>query len=137
MAQLHTLCGPFAPRSRARRLDDLPFREQLTRARVLSKLFARFDAALAARSFLAVGGQIVDAILVEARRSRLTKDKKSSLRGGTTPASWSKARHRQIDRNGCWTLKRGHKLKPSPEGAPCQAMSRTRPATTAVSLVPC
>src|SRR5512134_3981076 len=36
------------------------YREQLTRAGALAKLFARFDAMLAERGFLAMGGQIVD-----------------------------------------------------------------------------
>ena len=36
------------------------YREQLTRVGGLAKLFARFDAMLAERGFLAMGGQIVD-----------------------------------------------------------------------------
>ncbi len=96
------------------------YREQLTRAGALARLFARFDAMLAERGFLAMGGQIVDATVVEARRPRLTKDEKQTLRDGSTPAGWSKARTRQIDRDGRWTIKRGRKAKP-PEGAPRQA----------------
>lgn len=96
------------------------FREQLTRAGALAALFARFDAMLAERGFLAMGGQIVDATIVEARRPRLTKEEKAVLRGGGTPEGWSKARTRQIDRDGRWTLKRGRKAKP-PEGAQRQA----------------
>jgi IS5 family transposase len=76
------------------------YREQLTRAGALAKLFARFDAMLAERGFLAMGGQIVDATVVEARRPRLTKDEKQTLRDGGTPEGWSKARTRQIDRDG-------------------------------------
>lgn len=52
------------------------YREHLTRAGALARLFARFDAMfdamLAERGFLAMGGQIVDATVVEARRPRLT-----------------------------------------------------------------
>ncbi len=96
------------------------YREQLTRAGALAALFARFDAMLAERGFLAMGGQIVDATIVEARRPRLTKEEKATLRGGDTPEGWSKARTRQIDRDGRWTLKRGRKAKP-PDGAPRQA----------------
>lgn len=91
------------------------YREQLTRAGALAKLFARFDAMLAERGFLAMGGQIVDATVVEARRPRLTKEEKATLRDGGTPGGWSKARQRQIDRDGRWTIKRGRKAKP-PEG---------------------
>jgi IS5 family transposase len=93
------------------------YRERLTRAGALTRLFARFDAMLAERGFLAMGGQIVDATVVEARRPRLTKDEKASLRDGGTPESWSKARTRQIDRDGRWTMKRGRKATP-PEGGP-------------------
>jgi len=96
------------------------FREQPTRAGALAKLFARFDAVLHERGYLAMGGQIVDATVVEARRPRLTRGEKAILRGGGTPEGWSKARTRQIDRDGRWTLKRGRKAKP-PEGAPRQA----------------
>ena len=51
------------------------FREQLVRAGAFERLFARFDAALAERGYLAMGGQIVDATIVEARRPRLTQDR--------------------------------------------------------------
>jgi len=48
----------------------------------LARLFARFDAMLAELGFLAMGGQIVDATVVEARRPRLTKEEKASVRDG-------------------------------------------------------
>lgn len=70
------------------------YREQLTRAGALARLFARFDATLAERGFIAIGGQIVDATVVEARRLRLTREEKATLRDGETPAGWSKARTR-------------------------------------------
>ena len=92
------------------------FREQLTRSGTLAKLFERFDRLLHERGYLAMGGQIVDATVIEARKPRLTKDDKATLRDGSTPSGWSKARTRQIDRDGRWTLKRGKKLPP-PEGA--------------------
>ena len=57
----------------------------------------------------------MDATVIEARKPRLTRDEKAMLRGGGTPAGWSKARTRQIDRDGRWTLKRGRKPVP-PEG---------------------
>ena len=109
--------------------DDVPdaktvwlFREQLTRAGVLERLFARFDQLLHARGYLAMGGQIIDATVIEARRPRLTKDEKATLRDGGTPPGWSKARTRQIDRDGRWTIRRGKKAPP-PEGAQRQATS--------------
>jgi hypothetical protein len=46
------------------------YREQLTRAGALARLFARFDPALAERVRLAMGGQIVDATMVGTRTGR-------------------------------------------------------------------
>jgi IS5 family transposase len=91
------------------------FREQLVRAGAFEALFARFDAALAERGYLAKGGQIVDATIVEARRPRLRQDEKEVVKGGGIPEEWKAARTRQIDRDGRWTLKRGKK-KPTPPG---------------------
>ncbi len=70
-----------------------------------------------------MGGQIVDATVVEARRPRLTKDEKQTLRDGGTPEGWSKARTRQIDREGRWTLNRGRKARLPEGGAPRQAVA--------------
>jgi IS5 family transposase len=98
------------------------FREQLTRAGTLGRLFERFDRLLHDRGYLAMGGQIVDATVIEARRPRLTKHEKQTLRDGGTPVGWSKARTRQIDRDGRWTIKRGRKVPP-PESAQRQAAS--------------
>lgn len=64
----------------------------------------------------AMGGQIVDATVVEARRPWLTQDEKRTLRARGTPEGWSKARTRQIDRGGRWTIKRG-RTPPPAEGA--------------------
>ncbi|MBV9734564.1 MAG: IS5 family transposase [Acidisphaera sp.] len=96
------------------------YREQLTRTGALAQLFERFDRVLHERGYLAMGGQIVDATVIEARRPRLTRDEKQTLRDGVTPVGWSKARGRQIDRDGRWTIKRGKKTPP-PEGAQRQA----------------
>jgi IS5 family transposase len=103
------------------------FREQLTRAGALGRLFERFDALLREREYLAMGGQIVDATVVQARRPRLSKEETESVRGGGTPPGWSKARTRQIDRNGRWTTKRGRKARrPRAQSAGPWARSRCR-----------
>ena len=68
------------------------------------------------RGYLAMGGQIVDATIVEARRPRLTQAEKDTLRSGGTPAEWKPARRAQIDRDGRWTLKRGKKRDQPPAG---------------------
>ena len=99
------------------------FREQLVRAGAFERLFARFDAALAERGYLAMGGQIVDATIVEARRPRLTQAEKDVVKGGGIPEDWTPARTRQIDRDGRWTLKRGRKKPPASGGAARTAAS--------------
>ena len=91
------------------------FREQLTRAGAIERLFQRFDRTLRERGVLAMGGQILDATVVQARPARLTAEEKAVIRDGGTPAGWSPARRAQIDRDARWTLKRGRK-RPPPEG---------------------
>ena len=85
------------------------FREQLTRAGAIERLFTRFDAVLRAAGYLAMGGQIVDATVVQARRPRLNRDEKATVKGGAVPEGWSKAKRAQMDTDGRWTLKRGRK----------------------------
>jgi IS5 family transposase len=93
------------------------FREQLTKAGAIERLFARFDALLREQGILAMGGQIVDATIVQARPARLTADEKAALRRGDTPEDWPPARRAQIDRDARWTLRRGRKRRPQ-EGQP-------------------
>lgn len=85
------------------------YREQLVCAGALKRLFARFDRVLREKGYLAMGGQIVDATIIEARRPRLTETEKETIKGGGVPAEWKPARRAQIDRDGRWTLKRGKK----------------------------
>jgi IS5 family transposase len=103
------------------------FREQLTRAGAVQRLFDRFDAVLNDRGYLAMGGQIVDATVIEARRPRLSAGEKATIKGGGTPEHWSKAKRAQMDRDGRWTLKRGRK-KPKSEGAARAATEIVVPA---------
>ena len=90
------------------------FREQLARAGAVETLFARFDTLLPAKGRLAMGGQIVDATVIEARRPRLTQAEKDTIKGGGVPAQWKPARRAQIDRDGRWTIKRGRKREVPP-----------------------
>jgi IS5 family transposase len=85
------------------------YREQLARAGAAEQLFARFDTLLREKGWLAMGGQIIDATVIEARRPRLTRAEKDTIKGGGTPAEWTPARRAQIDRDGRWTIKRGKK----------------------------
>jgi transposase, IS5 family len=70
------------------------------------------------KGWLAMGGQIVDATVIEARRPRLTKLEKDTIKGGGVPSEWKPARRAQIDRDGRWTLKRGRKRETPANQAP-------------------
>lgn len=77
-------------------------------------LFARFDRALTERGYLALGGQLVDASIVEAPRQRLTVAEKQLIRSGEQP-DWPEAKVRHQDTEARWTIKRGRvKKKPGP-----------------------
>jgi transposase, IS5 family len=94
------------------------YREQLGRVGAVERLFARFDEILRVKGWLAMGGQIVDATVIEARRPRLTKLEKDTIKGGGVPSEWKPARRAQIDRDGRWTLKRGRKRETPANQAP-------------------
>jgi transposase, IS5 family len=87
----------------------------LARADAAERLFARFDALLKAKRWLAMGGQTVDATVIEARRPRLTQAEKETIKGGGTPAERTPARRAQIDRDRRWTIKRGRQ-RPAASG---------------------
>ena len=97
------------------------WRERLTRSGAFERLFEAFDRHLRERGYIAQGGQIVDATIIEVRRPRLTEREEEIVKRGEVPAHWSEARRHQIDRDGRWTLKRGRKregddsLKREPE----------------------
>jgi transposase, IS5 family len=70
-------------------------------------LFARFDAELKERGYFALGGQIVDASIVEALKQRMTKDEKAQIRRGKVPPRpAAKAPHKDADAR--WAIKRQH-----------------------------
>jgi IS5 family transposase len=64
-----------------------------------------------------MGGQIVEATVVEARRPRRSEGDKTTVKGGGVPAGWSPAKRAQMDTDGRWTIKRGRR-RPPRLGAP-------------------
>src|SRR5271169_758219 len=88
--------------------------EHLARAGATERLFTRFDALLRAEGWLAMGGQIIDATVIEARRPRLTQTEKQTLKGGGTTTEWKPARRAQIDHDGRWTIEHGKKREAAP-----------------------
>lgn len=94
------------------------FREKLTRVGAIQALFDRFDAALRASGYIAMGGQIVDASLIAAPKQRNTEEEKNELKEGRIPEEWkakpAKLRHK--DRDARWTVKFS-KAKERPDGS--------------------
>jgi len=86
------------------------FREALVTAGAMEELFVQFDRALTERGYFALGGQLIDASIIEAPRQRLTVEEKRQIRSGERP-DWpaAKARHKDIEAR--WTVKRGRVKK--------------------------
>jgi len=83
------------------------FREQLTEAKLVIKLFERFDKFLRKSGFTARKGQIVDASIVPAPRQRNSRDENSQIKEGQIPEGWSENKKRQKDTDARWTKKNG------------------------------
>ena len=81
------------------------FRERLVKAKAIDRLFARFDAALKDRGYLAMGGQIIDATVVPAPKQRNTQEEKTAIKEGRIPREWAPAKVRQKDRDARWSIK--------------------------------
>lgn len=94
------------------------FREKLTKAEAIKPLFARFDAALRAAGYIAMGGQIVDASLISAPKQRNSEDEKKAIKEGRIPEDWKSkpAKLAHKDRDAKWTVKFS-KAKPKPDGS--------------------
>ena len=83
------------------------FREALTQAGAVERLFALFDQQLRAAGYLAMSGQLVDASIVAAPKQRNTKQEKQAIKEGRIPEGWQDkpAKLRQKDRDARWTIK--------------------------------
>jgi IS5 family transposase len=83
------------------------FREKLTKADAIKRLFEQFDTTLRQAGYIAMGGQIVDASLIAAPKQRNTEDEKAAIKQGRIPEEWKAkpAKLRQKDRDARWTVK--------------------------------
>jgi transposase, IS5 family len=95
------------------------FREALKKANAIDALFHRFDEALRASGYLAMGGQIIDAAIVAAPKQRNTDEEKKAIKQDRIPDGWKDkpAKLRQKDRDARWTIKYT-KAKSEESGAP-------------------
>jgi IS5 family transposase len=83
------------------------FREQLTEAKLVKKLFDQFDDFLRKNGFSAQKGPIVDASIVAAPKQRNSRDETKQIKEGQTPDDWSKNKKRRKDVDARWTKKGG------------------------------
>ncbi len=83
------------------------FREQLTEAGRIKRLFEEFEAFLQEKGFSARKGQIIDASIVEAPRQRNSREENQQIKEGQTPEGWSEQKKRQKDTDARWTKKNG------------------------------
>ena len=86
------------------------FRERLTRAGAIDRLFRRFDTAIRAAGYIAMSGQIIDSFLVAAPKQRNTRDEKQAAKAGRSaheiwPDQPAKARQKDVDAR--WTIQTG------------------------------
>jgi transposase, IS5 family len=83
------------------------FREQLTEAKLIKKLFCKFDAFLDKNGFSAKKGQIVDASIVSAPKQRNSRQDNKDIKNGNIPDDWSINKKRQKDTDARWINKNG------------------------------
>jgi len=83
------------------------FRETLTQAGTIKKLFDLFQRQLNEAGYKAQKGQIIDASFVEVPRQRNTHEENDQIKGGETPENWEDqpAKLRQKDVDARWTKK--------------------------------
>lgn len=83
------------------------FREQLTEAELIEKVFRRFDTFLDENGYSARKGQIVDASIVPVPRQRNSREENRRIKEGEIPEDWSDNKKRQKDTDARWTQKNG------------------------------
>ena len=85
------------------------YREQLSQAGMIETLFDDFDGYLKSQGFQAMGGQIIDASIVEVPIQRNRREENEQIKRGETPEAWADkpAKRRQKDTEARWTKKHG------------------------------
>jgi transposase len=101
------------------------FRERLTEAGAIQTLFDAFDRQLRDNGYLAMGGQLVDATLVQAPRQRNTAEEKAAIKAGQPageiwPDQPAKARQKDVDAR--WTVKTS-RVREGLDGKPLPALA--------------
>ena len=101
------------------------FRERLSEADAIQRLFDAFDRQLRDSGYLAMGGQLVDATLVQAPRQRNTVEEKGAINAGKSAGEiWpdEPAKARQKDTDARWTVKTS-RVREGVDGNPLLALA--------------
>ena len=80
------------------------FCEKLAKAGLMDDMFQRCDRHLQAEGYIARGGQMIDATIVEAPKQRNTRAENKVIKDSQTPKA---CKNRQKDKNARWTKKNG------------------------------
>jgi len=83
------------------------FREQITEAGLIKKLFYQFDEFLNKSGFSAKKGQIIDASIVSAPKQRNSRQENNDIKNGNIPENWPENKKRQKDTDARWIKKKG------------------------------
>src|SRR5512133_3785264 len=83
------------------------FKERLIQAGASESVFDAVNRQLAKHGYIARGGQMIDASIVQAPRQSLSKEEKAIVSEGAMPADWKPAKRRQKDMDARWTRKHG------------------------------
>jgi transposase, IS5 family len=83
------------------------FRETLTKANAVEKLFKKFDKHLEQKGIIAHKGSIVDASFVEVPRQRNSKEENDRIKNNEVPEKWEENQHKmsQKDVDARWMTK--------------------------------
>jgi IS5 family transposase len=83
------------------------YREMLTNAGVIRRVFNKFDRYLQAQGFRAKKGQLIDATIVEVPKQGMTEKERDQVEAGETPKDWQEkpAMLSQKDTDARWTKK--------------------------------
>lgn len=83
------------------------FKERLIKAGASESVFEAVNRQLAKHGYIARGGQMIDASIVQAPKQSLSKDEKAIVADDAMPVDWKPAKRRQKDLDARWTKKHG------------------------------
>lgn len=83
------------------------FKERLIQAGGSESIFEAVNRQLSKHGYIARGGQMIDASIVQAPKQSLNKEEKALVSEGAMPLEWKPAKRRQKDTDARWTKKHG------------------------------